>query len=209
MGIFTISVICKGAKSRNFAVIPKQSYSLGSYSTVFQAEVFAILMVAQREDAKNCTEERIFICSDSQAALRAISSARTRSKLVQECGDVLESLDRQKEVGLVWVPGHMGIPGNERADQLARLGSGESPQGPKPILGISRGSINGALSRWTYRRLGMSWRMNTGCRQTHNFLDGTDMSKTVWLLNLGRRALNQMMRRYASETKKALLSSQM
>ncbi|KAJ8912199.1 hypothetical protein NQ315_003803 [Exocentrus adspersus] len=103
----------------------QQSYSLGSYATVFQVEVFAVLMVAQREDVKNCTEERIFICSDSQAALRAISSPRTRSMLVQECGDALESLDRQKEVGLVWVPGHMRISGNERADQLARLGSGE------------------------------------------------------------------------------------
>ncbi|KAJ8909279.1 hypothetical protein NQ315_003485 [Exocentrus adspersus] len=98
----------------------------GSYTTVFQAEVFAILMVAQREDVKNCIEERIFICSDSQAALRAISSPRTRSVLVQECGDAL-SLARQKEVGLVWVRGHLGIPGNERADQLACLGSGKPP----------------------------------------------------------------------------------
>ncbi|KAJ8925317.1 hypothetical protein NQ315_009147 [Exocentrus adspersus] len=115
--------------------------------SAMRAEVFAILMVARREDVKNCTEERIFICSDSQAALRAISSPRTRSMLVQECGDALESLARQEEVELVWVPGHMGIPRNERADQLARLGSGEPPQGPEPILGISKGRINGALSR--------------------------------------------------------------
>ncbi|KAJ8913010.1 hypothetical protein NQ315_002888 [Exocentrus adspersus] len=98
-----------------------------------------------------------------------------------ECGDALESLDRRQKVGLVWVPGHMGIPGNERADQLARLGSGEPPQRPEAILGISRGSINGAFNRWIYRRLGMSWRMNTECRQAHNFLDGPDRSKTVWL----------------------------
>ncbi|KAJ8912282.1 hypothetical protein NQ315_016780 [Exocentrus adspersus] len=31
----------------------------------------------------------------------------------KECGDALESLARQKEVGLVWIPGHMGMPGNE------------------------------------------------------------------------------------------------
>ncbi|KAJ8916322.1 hypothetical protein NQ315_005017 [Exocentrus adspersus] len=123
------------------------------------AEVFAILIVEQREDVKNCTEERILICSDSQAALRAISFPRTRLRLVKECGDALRSLTRQKEVGLVWVSGHIGIPGNERADQLARLGSGEPPQGPKPVIGISRGSISGALSRWVYRRLGISWRM--------------------------------------------------
>ncbi|KAJ8918264.1 hypothetical protein NQ315_014134 [Exocentrus adspersus] len=111
----------------------QQSYSLGSYATVFQAEVFAILMVAQREGVKNCTEERIFICSDSQAALRAISSPKTRSILVQECGDALESWARQKEVGLVWVPGHMGISGNKSANQLALLGSGEPPQGPESL----------------------------------------------------------------------------
>ncbi|KAJ8912504.1 hypothetical protein NQ315_000680 [Exocentrus adspersus] len=147
----------------------QQSYSLGSYATVFQAEVFAILMVAQREDVKNCTEEKILICTDSQAAFRAIRSLRARSMLVQECGYALESLATQKEVGLVWDPEHMEIPGNEQAYQLARFGS-EPPQGPNPILGISRGSINGALSRWAYQRLGMSWRMNTGCRQTHNTL---------------------------------------
>ncbi|KAJ8910772.1 hypothetical protein NQ315_008893 [Exocentrus adspersus] len=170
----------------------QQSYSLGSYATVFQAEVFAILMTAHREDVRNCAEERIFICSDSQAALRAVSFPRTRSILVQECGDALESLAGQREVELVWVPGHMGVPGNERADQLARLGSGQPCQGPEPILGITRGSIRAILSKWAYQRLGMSWRMNTGCRQAHDFLDGPDKSRTVWLLNLGRRNLNQM-----------------
>ncbi|KAJ8923489.1 hypothetical protein NQ315_010067 [Exocentrus adspersus] len=64
-------------------------------------------------------------------------------------GDALESLARQKEVGLVWVPGHTVIPGNERADQLARLRSEE----PEPILGISRGGINGALNKWTYEKI--------------------------------------------------------
>ncbi|KAJ8910896.1 hypothetical protein NQ315_003949 [Exocentrus adspersus] len=93
---------------------------------------------------KNCTEEKVSICSDGQAALRAISSPRTRSMLVQECEDTLESLVRQKEVGLVSVSEHnMEIPGNQRADKLARLGSGKPSQGPEPILVTSRESIGG------------------------------------------------------------------
>ncbi|KAJ8912512.1 hypothetical protein NQ315_015596 [Exocentrus adspersus] len=92
----------------------QQSYSLGSHATVCQAEVYTILMVAQREDVKNCTEEKIFICSNSQAALKAIALQGEDQCLL--CGDALESLARQKEVGLVWAPGHMGIPGKERVD---------------------------------------------------------------------------------------------
>ncbi|KAJ8912793.1 hypothetical protein NQ315_002550 [Exocentrus adspersus] len=154
----------------------QQSYSLGSYATVFQAEVFAILMTAHREDVRNCAEERIFICSDSQAALRAVSSPRTRSILVQECGDALESLAGQREVELVWVPGHMGIPGNERADQLARLGSGQPCQGPEPILGITRGSIRAVLSKW--RNLNQMVGILTGhCRlRRHLYLIGIEES---------------------------------
>ncbi|KAJ8910356.1 hypothetical protein NQ315_004972 [Exocentrus adspersus] len=78
-------------------------------------------------DVKNCTKERFFTCSDSQAALRAISSPKTRSMLVQEYGDALEFLARQKEVGLVWVPGHMEISGNERADQYWHVSSQGNP----------------------------------------------------------------------------------
>ncbi|KAJ8924700.1 hypothetical protein NQ315_000851 [Exocentrus adspersus] len=78
---------------------PEQSYSLGSYATDFQVEVFAVLMVAQR--CKSYAEEKIFICSSCHAALRAVSSLRTRSILVQECGNALKFLSKQKAVGLV------------------------------------------------------------------------------------------------------------
>ncbi|KAJ8923915.1 hypothetical protein NQ315_006691 [Exocentrus adspersus] len=156
----------------------QQTYSLGHTPPLSkQSPLFAILMVAHREDVKNCAEGKILVCFQNQAALRAISSPGTRSTLVQECGDALQSLTRQEQVELVWVSERMGIPGNERADQLARLGSREPCQGPDLILGISRGGINGTINKWAYQRLGMSWGTNTGCRQAHNFLDGPDRSK--------------------------------
>ncbi|KAJ8920668.1 hypothetical protein NQ315_004807 [Exocentrus adspersus] len=88
-------------------------------------------VVGEQEGGKRVTikKEKILICWDSQAAFREISLPRTKSLLVQECGDALESLARQKGVGLVWVLGHMGIPGNKRTDQLERLGSGGTSSG--------------------------------------------------------------------------------
>jgi hypothetical protein len=41
--------------------------------------------------------------------------------------------------GLIWVPGHEGIVGNETADQLARAGSDHPLIGPEPACGISIG----------------------------------------------------------------------
>ncbi|KAJ8968937.1 hypothetical protein NQ314_002029 [Rhamnusium bicolor] len=115
----------------------QESFALGSYTTVFQAEVYAILAVAGRAEVRNGAEQIIYICSDSQAALKAVCSPRTRSALVQECGDALEELARHKQVRLVWVPGHMGVPGNEKADELARLGAEETCHGPEPMLETS------------------------------------------------------------------------
>ncbi|KAJ8920633.1 hypothetical protein NQ315_004772 [Exocentrus adspersus] len=51
-----------------------------------------------------------------QKDLRTINSPRTRSILAEEYGDALESLARQEEARLVWVPGHIEISGNDRAD---------------------------------------------------------------------------------------------
>ena len=49
----------------------------------------------------------------------------------------LNELAANKTVRLIWVPGHSGIPGNERADELARQASSQSLVGPEPALPIS------------------------------------------------------------------------
>jgi hypothetical protein len=54
--------------------------------------------------------------------------------LVRECHQSLVKLAEHNRIQLVWVPGHMGIAGNEIADQLARQGSSHPLTGPEPAL---------------------------------------------------------------------------
>uniref|UniRef100_A0A8D8XN72 RNase H type-1 domain-containing protein n=1 Tax=Cacopsylla melanoneura TaxID=428564 RepID=A0A8D8XN72_9HEMI len=63
---------------------------------------------------------RINIFSDSQAALKALSSFKHESKLTWECLETLKLLARGNQVTLTWVPGHEGHDGNEKADELAK-----------------------------------------------------------------------------------------
>jgi len=68
----------------------KQELPLGKHATVFQAEVYAV---------RNCVlqlcdevDMSIAICSDSQAALKALASAKTTSQLVLETMKALMEL---------------------------------------------------------------------------------------------------------------------
>jgi len=53
------------------------------YGTLVQAELYAILACVYEIQFKSRPEKYVSIFSDSQAALKALQSARTRSALVQ------------------------------------------------------------------------------------------------------------------------------
>uniref|UniRef100_A0A8C2KZI6 Uncharacterized protein n=1 Tax=Cyprinus carpio TaxID=7962 RepID=A0A8C2KZI6_CYPCA len=85
------------------------------------AELVAILLALEWVE-ENGPGKRI-ICSDSSAALMALKGRKSeaRSDLVVE---VLVTLNRVNKmgstVGFIWVPAHIGVQGNEEADEMAR-----------------------------------------------------------------------------------------
>jgi len=102
--------------------------------------------------------KQILIFSDSQAALKALSSLKVTSALVAECLDVLSALASLNEVTVAWVPGHRGILGNEEADKLARQASATLLLGPELALGIPRCSAREAIKNWTEYQHHSAWR---------------------------------------------------
>jgi len=93
-------------------------------------------------------EKYVSICSDSQAALKALQAAKTMSPLVRHCQQVLNDISAWHAVRLYWVPGHARVRGNEIADRLARSSSGQQFIGPEPYLGVSRQNIRKKMKRW-------------------------------------------------------------
>jgi len=107
-----------GTGSGIFGLRPNRSFSfsLGKLATVFQTEIYTILQCACENIRRAYKNKWILIFSDSQAALKALSSPVT-SGLVAECLDALSVLASMNEVTLTWVPRHCGILGNEEADK--------------------------------------------------------------------------------------------
>jgi ribonuclease HI len=124
-----------------------KTYSLGQYTTVFQAEVYAINARATENIDWNYKNRHIYILSDRQAAIKALGKYQITSKLVWDCHHSLIQLATHNRVQLIWVPGHKGIVGNDMANQLARMGSEHPFIGLEPACGISIGVAMKAVKR--------------------------------------------------------------
>jgi hypothetical protein len=68
------------------------SFSLGRYTTVFQAEIYTILACVYEIQLQNRSEKYVSICSDSQAALKELQAVRTTSPLVCQCQKALNDI---------------------------------------------------------------------------------------------------------------------
>ena len=79
------------------------------------------------------------ILSDSQAAIMAINSTKTHSRVVLDITNSTHQVPNKLK--LRRVPGHTGVLGSERVDELARAGSASRPTGPEPFLPISTRAI--------------------------------------------------------------------
>ena len=79
------------------------------------------------------------------------------SKLVWECLQTLQNLAADNSTALCWVPGHRGIDGNEKADDLAKRGAETPYFGLEPVYGISMRTAKTTVKLWTGERHCKQW----------------------------------------------------
>ncbi|XP_065356399.1 uncharacterized protein LOC135950799 [Calliphora vicina] len=137
---------------------------MGTFPSIFQTEIYAILICSNVYLRRRLRDNIIFVMSDSQAALRALSSYEVRSGVVMDCLTSLNELGTHNELILCWVPGHEGHAGNERADCLANRGARRSFIGPEPFFGIPRGYTMERIRYWVESEFARFWGNLPGLR---------------------------------------------
>ncbi|GBM39773.1 Putative protein in type-1 retrotransposable element R1DM [Araneus ventricosus] len=89
-------------------------------ATVFQAETKGIHMALDYIN-KSKQWHRFHIFSDSKSVLQSLTCPKNTRQNVLDLKDLFESISKSKWIRLHWVKAHVGIYGNERADQFAKI----------------------------------------------------------------------------------------
>jgi ribonuclease HI len=150
-------VITKDAEGKGEA-LASDSKSLGPIQTAFDAEVTAIEGALFWYVNNRNTSPALIIHSDSTSAMAkaghtGAGPGQEHAIRIQRWVKTLSDATRKRTVDLVWVKGHTGTSGNERADELA--GKAAERVGTQDTMSLS------------YIRLRISERFNKAKEEWH------------------------------------------
>ena len=122
--IYTDGSVCKKTKTASCAFhIPKkkvgEAWLLENFTNSFNAELHAIRQALYH--LNNYEIDAVTIFTDSKSSIQAITNFKWHSSPV--IPEILQQIINLKSAGimitLTWIPSHVGIRGNDIADQLA------------------------------------------------------------------------------------------
>ena len=104
------------------AVLINHSYAhrIQDHRSIFTAEARAILLT--RECIEHSNRKKVLIFTDSMSCLQALDHLKIDNLIIEEIISKLTSLKASGfDIHLCWLPGHVGIRGNERANRAAKM----------------------------------------------------------------------------------------
>ena len=124
------TIVCKGSRTNHCAWRPPYGAAvvhrnktkcvrLLNTASVFRAELYALLLAIE---VVRCSKGKNFVIfSDSMSSLQAISGFKIELDLVQRIIKDYSTLSKSgKTIVLCWIPSHVGISGNEKADTAVK-----------------------------------------------------------------------------------------
>ena len=172
-------------------VIYNGHFYLGDSPTVFQAEVTALRISAEKLIRDGWEDQTITFYSDSQASLAALDKLTVKSDTVKKCLSTLNHLGKKNKVHLRWVKAHVGIPGNEVADSLAKKGTAI---GGNPAIELLTPSVKQkeAIKSYFLKKWSKDWKSYNAARQTKIWFPEPDSKKSQELLKRSRSNLSRL-----------------
>lgn len=132
-----------------------QMWRLTDELSVYATEMMAIIKAL--EWVEEARPRKVVICSDSAAVINSIQSSKScRMDLLMEVYLGLYRLERSAiTVCFLWIPAHVGVWGNERADSLAKKAL-ERPE-PDVAVNLGRGEVKVLIQRAVVTQWQMLW----------------------------------------------------
>jgi len=143
----------------------QKSFRLHPFTSIFTAELFAILQVLRHIKSKKILSS--IVCSDSKSSLLSIQSiSSVKHNIVFRIQHILRSINSAyQEVSFLWIPGHSGIEGNMRADELAKAACDSQRITP---IAISPEEAATQVSKAISSAAQIRWDTETKGRHAHN-----------------------------------------